>query len=92
MKQLKRCLLRPFYAIYWIFHFRHPITFNHWLNKHGFWRLTIWLGNFKVITPKSYDGLVKKYPKSNYIIGIDPVNPLDKGQSMFYWYEKDKEL
>lgn len=98
MKKIKRLLLRPIYWIcllwYDIAKNPKPYTFNHWLCRHGFWRLTNWLDNLKIIVPKQYHDLIKKYPKSPFITGIvatemKPNNEPTK--RLFYWYETNHD-
>lgn len=65
------------------------ISFNDWLNKHGFWKLTNWLENFKVIVPKNYSELIKKYPfpKMSEMICKELK---EKPNKQFYYYTENK--
>ncbi len=97
MKTLKRLLLRPFYAIYWLWarfvkNELYIKTFNNWLSANGFWRLSTALDNFKVIVPKEYREFVGKYPLTHpYVYPVDTTRydkkPND-AKIFYHWEEK----
>lgn len=89
MKKIKRFLLYPVYYLSWIFADKvfRP-TFNRWLYRHGYWRLTDYLDNLKLLVPREYRDLVVKYPHIDIpytpasFFGEANANPKE-----FYYYE-----
>lgn len=65
-------------------------NFNSWLDKHGYWRLTDRLDNLKLLVPKSFYDVMKKFPNANYITPLEH-NMMYKGENkLFYHYEEPK--
>lgn len=89
MKTIKRFFLRPAYWFALLFSKHKYVTFNHWLSKNGYWRLTNWLDNLKLIVPKNYHEFIKNNPDIPYITPLEAKKESNTTTTKFYYYSKD---
>lgn len=90
MKTIIRLLLRIPYFYYWSWK-QYPYNFELWLIFYvGYWLAKSPLKNLKIIVPREYHDLIKKYPDFNPFMALKELAanpPKEKGGKRFYHYE-----